>query len=297
MSNGPKPVEYWKRLLIKASQVSPDDPLYPRAQAAMQRAREEIRADIARQEQVNRLISEQEMQEARDPGFIGTATGTALRSLGNIPSTLIASLEDEEGARINKALGLPSARDIANRVSVESLMPRENREILEAGIAAHPLAETIGEIGAFALPIGGSLAAGGLASRAATKALQRRILNARATRAEQLVELGKRRLGESMPSETPVPSIPSAGASATERLSQIAPQGFEIGGVRATPPVPTTPTILEMQLGQRLAGSRRAGRVKGQKAATFAKGIRPEFKSEVLQLIGEIMRRAQGGLQ
>lgn len=53
-----------------------------------------------------------------------------------------------------------------------------------------------------------------------------------------------------LPKNVPVPPPPPTSLRPGETLTPIAPKGFEVHGTRATPPVPTAPTILEMQTGQ-----------------------------------------------
>jgi hypothetical protein len=56
--------------------------------------------------------------------------------------------------------------------------------------------------------------------------------------------------------ETPVTTRPG------ETITQIAPRGYEVTGMRATPPAPTTPTVTEILTGERQTGMPDIGRGK-----------------------------------
>lgn len=59
--------------------------------------------------------------------------------------------------------------------------------------------------------------------------------------------------GGGLPKNPPPPAPPAPSVTRPgETISQVAPKGFEVTGVRPTPEPPSTPTILEIQTGQQL---------------------------------------------
>lgn len=313
----------WRQILINAKAALDQNPNDVEAQAAFNEARAAIKIHVQEQEQANRLISETEMAQAQDPGFLGTAASSALAALGNIPSNLIASQGDEATERLEQGLkkltGLPTTQDAARAISVENLLPQQEAEILAQGRESNPLAADIGDIGSLALPIGGALLGKMAGGRIAATGVKRATARAGLRGRELQNEILQRRLAKMSEELAPPPlAAPEATAvapapGAMQPLAGSA-QGFEVFGPRATPPVPTQPTLLEMQQGLTPSKMARAGgeytpyqqaafkqreinrmmadRVAGQKGVTFGRettygsGVQAQIK----QLLGELSR-------
>lgn len=280
----------WRQILINAKKALDQNPNDTEAQAAFDEARAAIKTHVQEQEQANQLISESEMAQAKDPGFLGTAASSALAALGNIPSNLLGSFSDEGTARIERALGLPTGQEAARAISVENLLPQEEADILATGQERHPLAKDIGEIGSVALPIGGALAGQSIAGRVAATGVKRATARAGLRGRELQNEILQRRLAKMAEDISSPPVTPAATAESLQPIPGSA-QGFEVFGPRATPPVPTQPTLLEMQQG--LTPSKMArGRVAGQKGVTFGPEttFNPATQSQFKLLLGELSR-------
>lgn len=108
----------------------------------------------------------------------------------------------------------------------------------------------------------------GLSEAAVRAELQK--LNVRPELIERTVEAWRTGKVPTRPILAPtVPQEPVA-VRPGETLTPIAPKGFEVTGTRATPPVPTTPTILEMQQGMTGADLTQLGQ--GQTLPYYARG-------------------------